>query len=183
MAALWDLQCQAVVALMSTCANSEWGFRVYMSLPCQCHFVYRFNCIPIPHSLVHGSLSGTRPSTELGLICSLSNMTICHARWDVDFHYSQQGAKSGTYARFGAFCADVAHFDAAYFRLPASEAVALDPHTRMLLELSQVRILEFFTRLLPFFVDLQMRRRGSSEVFCSLKNTCTLQKFVLRPGT
>lgn len=64
-------------------------------------------------------------------------------RWDSDYHYSQQGAKSGTYARFGAFLgfADVAWFDAAYFRLPASEAVALDPHTRLLLELSQVRII------------------------------------------
>ena len=62
-------------------------------------------------------------------------------RWDADFHYSQQGAKSGTYARFGAYCADVAAFDAAYFRLPASEALALDPHTRLLLTLAQVRLL------------------------------------------
>lgn len=59
-------------------------------------------------------------------------------RWDADVHYSQQGAKSGTYARFGAYCADVVAFDAAYFRLPASEALALDPHTRLLLTLAQV---------------------------------------------
>ncbi|BDA51455.1 probable oleandomycin polyketide synthase, modules 5 and 6 [Coccomyxa sp. Obi] len=63
-------------------------------------------------------------------------------RWDADFHYTQQGAKSGTYARFGAYCADVAAFDAAYFRLPASEALALDPHTRLLLILAQEALVD-----------------------------------------
>ncbi|CAL8465605.1 g5141 [Coccomyxa elongata] len=63
-------------------------------------------------------------------------------RWDADFHYSQQGAKSGTYARFGAYCADVTAFDAAYFRLPASEALALDPHTRLLLTLAQEALVD-----------------------------------------
>lgn len=59
-------------------------------------------------------------------------------RWDADYYHAAPGAKSGIYARFGAYCADVAGFDAGLFRLPASEALALDPHTRQLLELSQV---------------------------------------------
>ncbi len=69
-------------------------------------------------------------------------------RWDADFNYSQQGAKSGTYARFGAYCAEVAAFDATCFRLPASEALALDPHTRLLLTLAQVWFLSRVCRVL-----------------------------------
>lgn len=49
------------------------------------------------------------------------------------------GSNGGTYARFGAFCNGLQEFDAAYFMLPASEALALDPNTRHLLHLSRVR--------------------------------------------
>ena len=48
------------------------------------------------------------------------------------------GSNGGTYARFGAFCKGLQDFDAAFFMLPASEALALDPNTRHLLHLSQV---------------------------------------------
>ena len=48
------------------------------------------------------------------------------------------GSDTGTYARFGAFCSGLQDFDNAHFMLPASEALAIDPHTRQLLHLSQV---------------------------------------------
>ena len=59
-------------------------------------------------------------------------------RWDADAHYMQQGAKSGIYARLGAYCAGMQDWDAACYKLPAAEALAMDPHTRVLLDLSQV---------------------------------------------
>ena len=59
-------------------------------------------------------------------------------RWDAELHYALPGSETGTYARFGAYCASLEGFDAAYFSLPASEALALDPHTRHLLHMSQV---------------------------------------------
>ncbi len=58
----------------------------------------------------------------------------------MDWHYSMLGSNGGTYARLGAFCSGLQEFDAAYFMLPAPEALALDPNTRHLLHLSQVRL-------------------------------------------
>lgn len=52
------------------------------------------------------------------------------------------GAEAGAYARFGVYCSGLQDFDAAYFMLPASETLALDPHTRHLLHLSQVLCLQ-----------------------------------------
>ena len=62
-------------------------------------------------------------------------------RWDADAHYAQPGAQSGIYARLGAYCAGMQDWDAAYYKLPANEALAMDPHTRVLLDLSQVVLL------------------------------------------
>lgn len=59
-------------------------------------------------------------------------------RWDVERQFSMPGSESGTYARFGAYCSGLQDFDAAYFMLPTSEALAIDPHTRHLLHLTQV---------------------------------------------
>ena len=38
------------------------------------------------------------------------------------------------YTRFAAFCQDISHFDGGLFRLPVSEAAAMDPQQRVLLE-------------------------------------------------
>ena len=38
------------------------------------------------------------------------------------------------YTRFATFCQGISDFDGALFRLPASEAVAMDPQQRVLLE-------------------------------------------------
>ena len=59
-------------------------------------------------------------------------------RWDADAHYAPPGAKAGIYARFGAYCAGLQHWDAGFYGLPTNEALAMDPHTRVLLDLSQV---------------------------------------------
>ena len=67
-------------------------------------------------------------------------------RWDANMHYSPPGAKTGIYARFGAYCAGLQDWDALYYKLPANEALAMDPHTRVLLDLSQV--LFFFSQQL-----------------------------------
>ena len=60
------------------------------------------------------------------------------SRWDAELYYAAPGTETGTYARFGAYCSGLGGFDAAYFSLPTSEALALDPHTRHLLHMSQV---------------------------------------------
>ena len=60
------------------------------------------------------------------------------SRWDAELYYAVPGSQTGTYARFAAFCSGLGGFDAAFFSLPASEALALDPHTRHLLHMSQV---------------------------------------------
>ena len=46
-------------------------------------------------------------------------------RWDADAHYAQPGAQSGIYARLGAYCAGMQDWDAAYYKLPANEALAM----------------------------------------------------------
>ena len=45
------------------------------------------------------------------------------------------------YVRFGAFVDGVDRFDSGAFRLPYTEAAALDPQARILLEQTHVRIL------------------------------------------
>lgn len=55
-------------------------------------------------------------------------------RWDIDLLYDPEGSAGFTYTRFGAFAADVDLHDAAFFRLSRTEANALDPQTRLLLQ-------------------------------------------------
>ena len=58
------------------------------------------------------------------------------ARWDIDLAYepSNVTGRMTMYTRFGAFCTDVADFDAAAFRTPTAEAAAMDPQQRLLLQ-------------------------------------------------
>jgi acyl carrier protein len=58
-------------------------------------------------------------------------------RWDVDACYHPDGGTRRMYVRFGGWLDGLAGFDAAAFRLSASEAVCLDPQARMLLEHTQ----------------------------------------------
>ena len=55
-------------------------------------------------------------------------------RWDADALYDPEGAPGRAYTRFGAFAADVDLHDAAFFRLSRTEALSLDPQTRLLLQ-------------------------------------------------
>src|SRR6202000_1361131 len=50
--------------------------------------------------------------------------------------YPDSDARHKTYARTGGFVEGVADFDAAFFGIASSEALAMDPQHRMLLELS-----------------------------------------------
>ena len=55
-------------------------------------------------------------------------------RWDIDRHFDLEGRLGASYVRFAAFTSDVDLADAAYLRLSRSETVALDPQTRILLQ-------------------------------------------------
>lgn len=55
-------------------------------------------------------------------------------RWDIDRLYDPEGPPGSSYVRFAAFAADVDLHDAAYFRLAKSEAMHIDPQTRLLLQ-------------------------------------------------
>jgi hypothetical protein len=62
------------------------------------------------------------------------------SRFDVDAAYvpDVKGSRAGIYCRFGIFIEDISGFDTGTFRLPRAEALALDPHARLLLEHTQV---------------------------------------------
>ncbi|WP_348771696.1 sulfolipid-1 biosynthesis phthioceranic/hydroxyphthioceranic acid synthase [Streptomyces sp. S816] len=56
-------------------------------------------------------------------------------RWDAEEHYSPEvGASGGSVSRWGAFLEDIQGFDAAFFGIGDSEARAMDPQHRLLLE-------------------------------------------------
>ena len=55
-------------------------------------------------------------------------------RWGGDALYDPDGAPGRVYTRFGTFAADVDLHDAAFFRLSRTEALSLDPQTRLLLQ-------------------------------------------------
>lgn len=60
-------------------------------------------------------------------------------RWSTDQIYSPgKGEGSTVYARSGCFLPDVSAFDTDAFKLTRAEALFVDPHTRILLEHSQV---------------------------------------------
>jgi acyl transferase domain-containing protein/acyl-CoA synthetase (AMP-forming)/AMP-acid ligase II/acyl carrier protein len=57
-------------------------------------------------------------------------------RWDHAAVFAEGGATPGkTYSRRVSLCDDVASFDAAFFGIPAREALLLDPQQRLVLEL------------------------------------------------
>ncbi|WP_157382812.1 type I polyketide synthase [Nonomuraea coxensis] len=59
------------------------------------------------------------------------------ARWDIDAYYDPRpGVPGGIYTRYGAFLDDVTGWDAAFFGLSPREALRMDPHQRLLLELA-----------------------------------------------
>ncbi|KAK9837058.1 hypothetical protein WJX84_003543 [Apatococcus fuscideae] len=59
-----------------------------------------------------------------------------YSRWDMDAVYAPDPGpgRMTIYARFGGFCRDVDLFDAGLFRMAPTEAVAVDPQQRLLME-------------------------------------------------
>ncbi|GAA3836693.1 hypothetical protein GCM10022226_68330 [Sphaerisporangium flaviroseum] len=59
------------------------------------------------------------------------------SRWNIDDYYDPDPqAAGGMYTRHGAFLPDIAGWDAEFFGLSPREALRMDPHQRLLLELA-----------------------------------------------
>ncbi|MDQ1739948.1 MAG: hypothetical protein QOE53_1600, partial [Pseudonocardiales bacterium] len=57
-------------------------------------------------------------------------------RWDVNQHYNpDRRVVGGVYTRHGAFLPDIAGWDAEFFGIAPHEALRMDPHQRLLMEL------------------------------------------------
>ncbi|MFD0635256.1 beta-ketoacyl synthase N-terminal-like domain-containing protein [Catenulispora yoronensis] len=58
------------------------------------------------------------------------------SRWDIDEYYDpDRGARGAVYTRYGAFLPDIAGWDAEFFGASPQEALRMDPHQRLLMEL------------------------------------------------
>lgn len=67
-------------------------------------------------------------------------------RWDTDQYYSPIKGEGGSiYARTGCFLDDISAFDTQNFKLTKTEALYVDPHSRILLEHTQVDSYADFT--------------------------------------
>ncbi|CAL5223543.1 g6075 [Coccomyxa viridis] len=120
---------QARVALATTAVDVDLGraFRASISAGLQ---VTGIGCIyPGPKQGVEGFWEAMQCGQTLQRCVPLE-------RWDMDSLYDPEGSAGSSYTRFGAFAADVDLHDAAFFRLSRTEAVAVDPQTRLLLQVS-----------------------------------------------
>ncbi|WP_373424940.1 beta-ketoacyl synthase N-terminal-like domain-containing protein, partial [Mycobacterium simiae] len=58
-------------------------------------------------------------------------------RWDIDEYYDPEpGVPGRSHCKWGAFMDNIADFDSQFFGIPETEATAMDPQHRMLLETS-----------------------------------------------
>ena len=87
--------------------------------------------------LEHGYCHGGASSFWAGLCHSADLQSVLPlSRWDMDAWFAPEAgltppsSRGSMYTRFGACCPDVHAFDAAAFRLSATEAQAVDPQVR-----------------------------------------------------
>lgn len=81
--------------------------------------------------MTHTSAAGFAANMLAGADLPLS---IPLDRWDLELLQSPAEAQAGSSLRFASLLSDVASFDSRAFKMSASEAVGLDPQTRLLLE-------------------------------------------------
>ncbi|NUW36304.1 acyltransferase domain-containing protein [Nonomuraea sp. SMC257] len=103
------------------------------------------------------------------------------SRWDVDAYYDPDPRATGAmYTRYGTFLDDVTGWDAEFFGLSPREALRMDPHQRLLLELAweglensgiaPARLAGSRTGVMVGYMDtlqygrLQMERQGADAV-------------------
>ncbi|MDT5224025.1 MAG: polyketide synthase 5, partial [Mycobacterium sp.] len=58
-------------------------------------------------------------------------------RWDIDEYYDPEpGVPGRSHCKWGAFMDNIGDFDPEFFSIPETEAIAMDPQHRLLLETS-----------------------------------------------